>query len=226
MLAVAIAAICLGVALWVVPERRDAPTKSTRRPGVREVGEKIFLRLGISKPRIQRDEAALIGAALISVAARLRAGQSPTAAWVGALESLPEPIARELDSVAHEGGVGRPHMPALHAAGAATRLAEELGADLAGVLDACAEGIEESTRAQADRDAAFAAPRATAHVLLALPLVGVGVSAIMGARPWVFFTSTWWGILLALMGSGFLLAGRWWIRRLLDRARSVGGDYS
>src|SRR5699024_2848891 len=112
----------------------------------------------------ERDEAARIGAALTSVAARLRAGQSPTEAWRAAAKQLPTGAARELEALVGgpaadpgaRAGAGRGQVSgALHAAQAATALADDLGAELAPVLETCAAGIEESARAEAERTAAF-----------------------------------------------------------------------
>lgn len=184
----------------------------------------------------QVDDAALLGAALTAVAARLRAGQTPHAAWAASLEGLPGRIAQGLEAVgadammcsAHPRGGRAEHPPpgrqiagALRAAQAATQLAEDLGTELAPVLHACAEGIEESARASADRVAAFAGPRATARLLLALPIASLIIGSLIGARPLELFTSSAWGAALAGAAGALLLAGRWWIRRLLHRAETA-----
>lgn len=215
--------LCSAAALWVKPTAR-APAPNPRRPA----GAWIGRRLRRSRQRGQgRDDAAVIGAALTSVAARLRAGQGPDSAWGEVIATLPEHLATRMMRLGQTHTASQAETAtgsALHAAEAATRLAQELGTELAPVLEACAEGIEESARAAAERDTAFAAPRATARLLLALPLAGVVLGAVMGARPWALFTSSLWGGLLAVTAAVLLLVGRWWIARLLERAGYAGEE--
>lgn len=205
-------------ALWVVPPRRTQSTRQVRSRSVSTVRKRIHQRWGRGKHSL--DQPALIGAALTSVAARLRAGQSPANAWVAVSVRLPDPIAADILRLASgEEITGKsPGATALHAANAAMSLAAELGAELAPVLEACAAGIEEAARAQAERDAAFAGPKATAHLLMALPLAGLGLGGVMGAKPWELFTSTVWGALLAVMAAVLMGVGRWWTTTLLTRA--------
>ncbi len=219
-------ALCAAVGLWLVPAapRTHGGVEGNFAHRSR-LGKRIRAGRWRGKQNLHRDEAAIVGAALTSVAARLRAGQSPRAAWYEVAKSLPEPFSIDIQELGN--GAGSAHRtgrmgPALNAADAATRLAQELGAELAPVLEACSEGIEESTRARAERNAAFAGPRATARLLLALPVAGVGLGSLMGAGPVVLFTSSIWGALLAVAAAFLLLVGRWWIRRLLQRASTAG----
>lgn len=213
-----------GVALpWLAPARPG----EVRGRGIKVVSDRLS-RLGARRGRSGRDDAALIGAALTSVAARLRAGQSPAAAWTEVAATLPAHLAATIRTLA-EGAVapGDDRFApggVFDGAVAATRLARELGAELAPVLEACAAGVEESARARAERAAALAAPQATAKVLLALPLVGIAVGALVGARPWQLFTTTIWGGGLLLGAAVFVGLGRWWISALIGRASRAGED--
>lgn len=226
MNALIIIIMCAAAGPWLEPPPRlfrdPAEGRGTRGERVRA---RLRLGRGGGKQNLHRDEAAIFGAALTSVAARLRAGQSPHAAWHDVADTLPAEISVEVRHLG-TGAAALSHQrvkgPALIAAEAATRLAHELGAELAPVLEACAGGIEESTRARAERDAAFAGPRATARLLLALPLAGVGLGTLMGARPLALFTSTIWGAFLGIAAAILLLVGRWWIRQLLHHARTAG----
>lgn len=216
-----------GAYLWAHPR-----SACTERPGMSTTLARWRSRAKGWGPRrlrtVQRDDAALIGSALTGVAARLRAGQSPEAAWAAAAHVLPPHMGEHVRALQYGGGqpVRGELGHALLAAGAATRLARELGAELAPVLDACAQGIEESTRAQADRTAALAGPRTTANLLMWLPLVGVGIASVMGGEPWKLFTSTIWGALIAIIAAALLAAGRWWIRRMLHQANTTSEDHS
>lgn len=225
-----ILATCAATALWVKPPPPTAvlptPDEGSFRRG-RRGGKFRFPWASGARPA-HRDDAALIGAALTSVAARLRAGQSPHGAWRAGLENLPGTMARDMMALASAGSNrGGPHghtNATLNAAWAATRLAQDLGAELAPVLEACAEGIEESARAHSERQTAFAGPRATARLLLALPLVGVGLGTLMGASPLSLFVSSIWGGLLACAALTLLVIGRGWIHQLLRKARTVSED--
>ena len=223
-------------ALWVRPAPPPWSSSSqlrqrrTGRPGAASRLRISFRnRRGFQRGH-ERDEAARIGAALTSVAARLRAGQSPTEAWRAAAKQLPTGAAQELAALAGgptadpgaRPGAGRGEASgALRAAHAATALADDLGAELAPVLETCAAGIEESARAEAERTAAFAAPRATAKLLLALPLAGIVIGSLMGAAPISLFVSSIWGALLLVTAGALLLLGRIWIQRLLLRAENA-----
>src|SRR5699024_12878945 len=96
-----------------------------------------------------------------------------------------------------------------------------LGSEFATVLVLCAAGSESSARAEAVRSAAFAAPRATARLLLALPLAGIVIGSLMGAAPIGLFVSSIWGALLHVSAGVLLLLGRIWIQRLLQRAENA-----
>jgi len=223
-------------ALWVRPapppwsSSNHPRHRRTDRPGPASRWRNCFRNWRGSQRGHERDEAARIGAALTSVAARLRAGQSPTEAWRAAAKQLPTGAARELEALVGgpaadpgaRAGAGRGQVSgALHAARAATALADDLGAELAPVLETCAAGIEESARAEAERTAAFAAPRATARLLLALPLAGIVIGSLMGAAPIGLFVSSIWGALLLVSAGALLLLGRIWIQRLLQRAENA-----
>lgn len=140
------------------------------RMGLERVGEAVRGRFTFITPH--GDEAFIVGRGLMSVAARLQAGQSPPRAWSDVAATLPTGLRRGFKQLnttnPGEGGLS----PALDAAHAATGLAHELGAPMAPVLDSCAHGIEEATRAQAERDTALAAPQTTARILFLLPFLG------------------------------------------------------
>ena len=236
MFGLALLCVSAAAALWVRPA--TASRGSSQHPRSRGAA----MRGSASRRRIsfrswrgfqrgsERDEAAKIGAALTSVAARLRAGQSPTEAWRAAAKQLPSGAGKEMEILADgpaadSGARAERNLSqtsgALHAARAATELAHDLGAELAPVLETCAAGIEESARAEAERTAAFAAPRATARLLLALPLAGIVIGSLMGAGPVRLFVSSVWGALLVVTAGVLLLLGRVWIQRLLQRAQSA-----
>lgn len=217
VLSIAAAGVSL---IWVGPRLpRGRRVVGQCKPSVRDLFRRI---LGRFRPRQDHaDDAFVVGRALMSVSARMHAGQSPHRAWADVAQTLPGHLAAgfvSLGTVAHQGT--QPHASvALDAARAATGLAHQLGAELAPVLESCAQGIEESSRAHDEREAALVAPQATARILYALPLLGVVVGTLMGANPIRLFTASPVGGLVACAGGALTLVGRWWIKVLIDRAQ-------
>ncbi|WP_435738443.1 hypothetical protein V5D56_07620 [Cellulosimicrobium sp. PMB13] len=180
---------------------RDARTRSRRRDGPAEAEA---VRLVVSQ-----------------VGALLRAGQPPGAAWertTGArVDATGTP--RTADLAVHVGGAAT-----ARAVVAACRLAGDVGAPLATVLDEVAASIAAEAEARAARDAALAGPRATTRVLLWLPAVGVLLGYVLGADPVATALDGGIGTVGVLLGVLLLAVGRAWSARLVDRARAAGED--
>ncbi|KZM76189.1 hypothetical protein A0J59_20960 [Cellulosimicrobium sp. I38E] len=151
----------------------------------------------------------------------LRSGAAPGVAWERAVGVRVDAagVPRVAELAPHVGG------PATaRALVAACRLAVEVGAPLAFVLDEVAASVAADAEARAERDAALAGPRATARVLLWLPAVGVLLGYVLGADPLGTATDGGLGTAGVLLGLVLLLAGRTWSARLVERARSAGED--
>jgi tight adherence protein B len=215
----AVTGVVVGVwvacAVWcvVVPGGRRAATLSVVRPGpARPVRRRPWAR--------SRDEAAQVRVALAQVVALLRSGAAPSAAWSRALgvATAPDgvPDAARLAVV-----VGGPRPAA--AVVASARLAQEVGAPLGRVLESVGEALVAEVEAAAERDASLAGPRATARLLLCLPLLGTALGAALGADPVAAATDG--GVGTAAVGAGTvaLAVGRWWTGRLVSVARAAGG---
>jgi tight adherence protein B len=175
------------------------------------------------------------------VAVQVRAGAAPALAWRTALEVLgatpapggergvddastnlaPEPSAW-LRSVAAPGAGRAPHRrpdascrTAAAAAAAGWQLAERTGAPLADVLDSVASTLREEASVTAQVEAALAGPRATARLLTALPVAGVALGQLIGARPLSVLVTSGAGRTCAALGILLMLAGHVWMRRLV-----------
>ncbi|WP_333618350.1 type II secretion system F family protein [Dietzia sp.] len=103
--------------------------------------------------------------------------------------------------------------------GQALALARDHGLPLVEVVRKAAEEASETTRHAAELEASLAGPRATALILTALPLLGVGMGHLMGADPLSTLGSGLIGSGLALAGAGFLAAGLLWTSRIVSGAR-------
>jgi tight adherence protein B len=154
-----------------------------------------------------------------ALATQVRAGASPDAAWQLALELVdgkppadPTPTQRS-----GPGGEGAAADPAWRALGAAWRLSEQTGAPLADVLDRLTAGLRQELEVEAEVEASLAAPRATARLLAGLPLVGVALGELIGARPVAVLLGTPLGRGCALGGLLLAAAGQVWTRALVAR---------
>jgi len=163
----------------------------------------------------------LVRVVVTQVGSLLRSGAAPGVAWERAVGVRVDAagVPRVAELAPHVGG------PATaRALVAACRLAVEVGAPLASVLDEVAASVAADAEARAERDAALAGPRATARVLLWLPAVGVLLGYVLGADPLGTATDGGPGTAGVLLGLVLLLAGRTWSARLVERARAAGED--
>jgi tight adherence protein B len=182
---------------------------------------------------------------LHAVAARLRAGAEPGAAWAVALGGRPmtdDALASALAAAAlrpRRSGSGvlrcargiRGRAPArdvravrrAHAAVAAVRVANELGAPLAPALERIARATALDEEDEADVGAAIAGPRATARLLGWLPLLGLLVAAVLGADPVRVVVGGGLGTVAAAAGVALTVLGRWWTALLVRRVAAGGG---
>ena len=101
---------------------------------------------------------------------------------------------------------------------AAWQVATQAGAPLAGCLRELAASLRELAQVQRDLEVALAAPRATARLVMVLPLIGVVFGSLMGfdSLHTLFATVPGW----VCLGGGALLmlAAAGWNRALVRRA--------
>lgn len=157
-------------------------------------------------------------ARVTAVAAELRSGAPPPVAWerglgVRTVDGLP--LLEELVGVTRD-------PRAAGAVLAAARLAEEVGAAPAAVLDRMATALAEEAEADARRRAAFSGPRSTARLLAWLPLVGVVLGLALGARPDQVLLDGRGGTVLLGLAALLMAVGRWWTARHLAAAAAAG----
>lgn len=69
----------------------------------------------------------------------------------------------------------------------------------------------------------LAAPRATSHLLAALPFAGLGLGEAVGARPFAFLASTGLGHAVLLVATVLTCAGLVWSEQLARGAARAGG---
>lgn len=122
-----------------------------------------------------------------------------------------EPLSSALPAVAR--GAGEPWRALV----AAWAVAAESGAPLAPALAAYATSLRDRAAAERDVAVALSGPRATARVVLLLPLVAVLLALLMGIDLLAALAQPL-AIASVVLGLLLVVAARWWIARLLRAA--------
>lgn len=197
--------------------------------------------------RDRPDLDALLGAAVTAVAAEVRAGRAPPDAWrvvlgvpvgsdgVPAAEDVlvalgvPRSATPGVPSRAGSARSSRAGDPARvrlrrRIAGvlAASRLAAELGAPVAGVLDECARALAADAEAETAVRSALAGPAQTTTLLTWLPVLGVALGTMLGADPLGMLLDGGAGTALGALGAALTALGRRWVARMVAAARGAG----
>jgi tight adherence protein B len=115
----------------------------------------------------------------------------------------------------------RPGWDALGGVAACWSISLTSGAGLATGLQRVAGVIRAEDDVAREVAAALSAPRATARMLAGLPLVGLGMGALLGARPWHVLLSTPYGLACLVLGLLLDGAGLLWVRRLARTAEPM-----
>ncbi len=207
------------------PRRRVAAVTVRRTARGRSATVGRARPVGARRRGADREEARL-ASALVEVAALLRAGRAPADAWSGVLGL---PVVDRVPTVAQLSTVVGParrargaSSPPLDAVVAAARVADELGAPLAGVLDQVAAAIAAQAEAAAEVDAALAGPRSSARVLGWLPALGVLLGAALGADPLGELLGGGLGTAAGALGLALVVVGHGWSGALLRRVARAG----
>lgn len=157
---------------------------------------------------------------LATASAALRSGRSPAQAWwaagVRAVDGVPVP-----EDLAACPDARPEHVAAVRAV---CRLTGETGAPAAAVLDRMLAAVAADVAAARAREAALAGPRATARLLVWLPLVGALVGAALGADPVGAALDGGGGTAAVLTGCVLSVVGRRWTAALVRRAEAAGTD--
>jgi tight adherence protein B len=181
---------------------------------------------------------AAIAAIVQRLAVLLNAGVTPSAAWGYLREG---PLAEQV-AAASRAGVAIDDAIVVAAAqlavtgerdawrglAAAWAVATDAGAPLASTLRDFAESLRGLSQAQREIAVALAAPRATARLVLVLPVVGVLFGVLLGFNTLGTLFTTAAGWVCLVVGSGLMVVAWRWNRRLrfdlLAIAVSGGGS--
>lgn len=171
--------------------------------------------------------------ALEVLVGELRAGSHPVRAFCIAADDTAGAVAVSLRSVAARARLGADVAAGLAAAARRSalpmhwerlalcwRLASDNGLGIATLVRAAQRDIAERQRFSARVSSSMAGARATAAILAALPVLGVLLGQLIGARPLVFLLSGHAGGWLLLVGSVLACVGLLWSDRIADRVAS------
>jgi tight adherence protein B len=158
------------------------------------------------------------------VVAELRAGHSPARALEAAADVLPD--LAHVVVTSQRGGDVPTAMRAVQRAGDETldrlavawAVASTSGAGLAGVLERVAGGLRDEEVLRREVAAQLSAPRASARVLAALPILGLALGTGAGADPIGFLLGSVYGWLCLVAAVALATVGLVWVERLARAA--------
>lgn len=217
-------AACAGLALaFVVPVTVVAAAAIA--------GATVALRRRRQLRRRRRDaESVTLQAALDVLVGELRVGAHPVAAFDIAAKEVDGPVAASLRAVAARARLGADVAAGLRSAARRSplpthwerlavywQLAQTHGLAIAALMQTAQCDIVERERFSARVDAGMAGARATAAVLAALPLLGVGLGQLIGADPVSFLFSGGTGGWLLVIGVTLACVGLLWSDRITGR---------
>lgn len=169
-------------------------------------------------------------AALELVVGELRAGAHPVRAFSIAADETGGPVAVALRAVAARARLGADVTAGLLAAARSSALPAywerlavcwQLGSDhglaIASLMRAAQRDVAERQRFSARVSAGMAGARASAAILAILPLLGVLLGQLIGARPLSFLLTGRVGGWLLVVGLTLACAGLLWSDRITDR---------
>lgn len=175
-------------------------------------------------------EGSALETALDVLVGELRAGSHPVRAFGVAADETAGAVAVSLRSVAARARLGADVAAGLTAASGSSalpahwkrlalcwRLASDNGLGIATLMRAAQRDIAERQRFSARVSSSLAGARATAAILAALPVLGVLLGQLIGARPLVFLLGGHAGGWLLLIGTTLACCGLLWSDRIVDR---------
>jgi tight adherence protein B len=226
-----VAVFLAGLSAWVlIPSpvsRRLAGVSPTASPATTSQAWKFedLLRRRMRKAdRLKANDAIVI--AISSLAAELRAGQSPNSALVNAGEGhCPWPVARAValtrgDTMSALVEDSQKH-PELKSLVACWRVGLDSGSGLAASITKLAASLRTSQDIRLQLEAELAGPKATARMLALLPVVGIALGYLMGAEPITWLVLNPMGWIALVFGGGLTCLGIWWTNSIALRVEKL-----
>ncbi len=180
--------------------------------------------------RLAMDEGRTLETALDVLVGELRVGSHPVRAFCVAADETLGPVAVSLRGVAARARLGADVTAGLRAAARSSalpthwhrlavfwQLASDHGLAIATLMHAAHRDIAERQRFSVRVSSGMAGARATAAILAGLPVLGVLLGQLIGARPLSFLLSGHAGGWLLVVGSTLACGGLLWSDRINDR---------
>jgi tight adherence protein B len=181
------------------------------------------------RSRRSLEEGQALETALDVLVGELRVGSHPVRAFCVAADETAGTVAAALRAVAARARLGADVTAGLHTAARSSalpahwdrlavcwQLASDQGLAIAALMRAAQRDITERQRFSARVTSGMAGARATAAILAGLPLLGVLLGQLIGARPLSFLLSGHAGGWLLVVGSMLACAGLMWSDRITD----------
>jgi tight adherence protein B len=176
------------------------------------------------------EEGRALEAGLDVLVGELRVGAHPVRAFDVAADETIGPVSLALRTVAARARMGADVAAGLRAAAASSalpmhwerlavcwQLASDHGLAIATLMRAAQRDIAERQRFSAKVTSALAGARATAVILAGLPMLGLLLGQLIGARPLNFLFSQGAGGWLLVTGVALVCGGQLWSDRITDR---------
>lgn len=181
--------------------------------------------------RQRQQQSAALQAALDVLVGELRTGVHPVTAFATAAGEVSGPVRDGMSAVAARARLGADVAAGLddiaessqlpihwERLAACWRLAHAHGLSIATLMRTAQRDIVERERFSAHVEAAMAGPRATAAVLAGLPVAGIALGQLIGARPLAFLFNAGIGGWLLVVGVALACTGLMWSDRITERA--------
>jgi tight adherence protein B len=185
------------------------------------------------RSRRATDEGRTLQTALDVLVGELRVGSHPVRAFCVAADETDGTVAASLRAVAARARLGADVTAGLRAEARSSalpahwdrlavcwQLASDQGRAIATLMRAAQRDIGERQRFSARVVSGMAGARATAAILAGLPVLGVLLGQLIGARPLTFLLSGHAGGWLLVIGSTLACGGLLWSGRITDRLAS------
>ncbi len=181
----------------------------------------VYLVISHRRRRAARRRAEECAKAARVLSGLLRVGQIPTVALAEAAmdcevlrpaataSGLGGDVGAELERAAALPGQG-----GMRAVAAAWRVSQRSGAPMAEVLALVAENLRRQRQLEAVIDTELSAARSSGHIMAALPLLAVGLGAVVGVNTLAYLAADPLGQVLLLVGVCLTAVGVLWIDRL------------
>lgn len=194
-------------------------------------GTVAIRRRRVAARRQRQQESGALQAALDVLVGELRIGVHPVTAFATAAGEVAGPVHHGMSAVAARARLGADVAAGLDDVAAGSqmpmhwerlascwRLAHAHGLSIATLMRTAQRDIVERERFSSHVEAAMAGPRATAAVLAGLPVAGIALGQLIGARPLAFLCGAGVGGWLLVIGVLLACAGLMWSDRITEQA--------